>query len=713
MFKSASPWFVSILVIAIVRPYAICELRGAEPIEPLGLRRVELFPAGLGIFEYQSKNTSETELSLDLLPHELDDLLKSMVLKGFESGRVHYHLEANQTEYDHLAFQTDSTATRSEILQGMIGIEVSVQDGSKVRVGRIVSLELQTQATPNGNLECEILTLSTENGLEQMELNHASVVSLADPKTKEGFERALLKMGRSGVDRLPIHLKLSKKDPGPAAVAFQTESAPWRCSYRIAKIDDEFQLVASAVIDNNSGTDWNDIELVLVIDQPLGFHSTLSQVQQTYRDNIEVPTLFSSAPPLLSAGTKQESPLPIAADASKSNLDPFSPGSVNPGFGGGMGGMGGMGGGMGGMGGATGMSLVVTAPQETGAKLGASDLNDPFAKRLGLSFTPDAMASELIGERVKICVPNVTLEAMASQTVFLPKIPHRIRPVAVHLTEMDREHAFAAFEITLLHGYQLMPGPGSVWNDQGYLGDVMFPRLVSDVPQLVTYALDRSISVSSEALVEKKLPSKWEIVKNQKLDLIYERTSHERMYRYVLRNEGAESKTVMIEHAQRDGAWVPDPVKADIVGKQKDIFRYETIAKGNSKTNLDVRETRSGLSEWNADSTYERLVDLKKRSDLPIAMAELVTGWIERQEYLRSTAAKIVALDKKIKTLIESIDQSERQQKRIQELLKALIRDDDLHTRYVKKLSSLEDEIESTSDELKAVKLEREAMLTR
>ncbi len=709
MFKSASPWFVLILVIAILRPYAICELRSSEPNEPLGLRRVELFPAGLGILEYQSKNTSETELSLDLLPHELDDLLKSLVLKGFESGRVHYNIEANQTDHNHLAFQTDSTATRSEILQGMIGVEVSVQDGSKVRVGRIVSLELQTQATPNGNIEIELLTLSTENGLEQMEMNHESIVTLADPKMKEGFERALLKLGRSGVDRLPVNLKLTKKDPGPAAVAFQTESAPWRCSYRIAKIDDHFQLVASAVIDNNSGIDWNDIELVLVIDQPLGFHSALSQVQQTYRDNIEVPTLFSAAPPLLSAGSKQERPLQIVADASNSKLDPFISSSGNSGFGGGMGGMGGM---AGNMGGATGLSLVVTAPQETGTKLGASDSNDPFSKRLGMSFTVDAMASELIGERVKICVPNVSLKAMASQTVFLPKIPHQIRPVAVHLAQMHREHAFAAFEITLLDGYQLMPGPGSVWNDQGYLGDVMFPRLVSGVPQLVTYALDRSISVSSEALVEKQLPSKWEIATNQKSEWIYERTSYERVYRYVLQNESPESKTVVIEHAQRDGTWGPDPAKADTIGKQKDIFRYETIAKGNSKTNLDVRETRSSLSEWNADSPYERLVDLKKRRDLPIAMAELVTGWIERQESHKSTAAKILALDKKIRTLMESIDQIERQQKRIQELLKALIGDDDLRARYVKRLSALEDELENASSELKAVKLERESIPT-
>lgn len=88
MFKSASRWFVLILAIAIARPYAVCELRSAEPSEPLGLRRVELFPAGVGIFEYQTKNTSGTDLSLDLLPHELDDLLKSLVLKGFEGGQV-------------------------------------------------------------------------------------------------------------------------------------------------------------------------------------------------------------------------------------------------------------------------------------------------------------------------------------------------------------------------------------------------------------------------------------------------------------------------------------------------------------------------------------------------------------------------------------------------------------------------------------------------
>lgn len=364
----------------------------------------------------------------------------------------------------------------------------------------------------------------------------------------------------------------------------------------------------------------------------------------------------------------------------------------------------------GGMGGGRDLSLVVTAPQETGAKLGPSDSIDPFSKRLGMSFTADAMASELVGERVKIGIPNVSLEAMASQTVFLPKIPHRIRPVAVHLTEMHREHAFAAFEITLLDGYQLMPGPGSVWNDQGYLGDVMFPRLVSNVPQLVTYALDRSISVSSEALVEKQLPSNWEIATNQQTDWIYERSSHERMVRYILQNDSSEPKTVVIEHTQRDGAWIPDPDKGVVVGAQKNIFRYETITEGNGKTNLDVRETRKGLREWNAESSYESLLDLKKRKDLPIAMQELVTGWIELQESQRSTAAKIVALDKKIKTLIESIDQIERQQKRIQELLKALSRDDELHTRYVKKLSSFEDEMENAHVQLKAVRLERESI---
>jgi hypothetical protein len=54
------------------------------------LTRVELFPAGQGVFEYESTEAGDVELKLPLTRHELDDLLKSLVLKGFDSARVDY-----------------------------------------------------------------------------------------------------------------------------------------------------------------------------------------------------------------------------------------------------------------------------------------------------------------------------------------------------------------------------------------------------------------------------------------------------------------------------------------------------------------------------------------------------------------------------------------------------------------------------------------------
>ena len=92
---------------------------------------------------------------------------------------------------------------------------------------------------------------------------------------------------------------------GPAGIAFQTETAAWKCSYRIAKIDGEYQLVVAAVIDNTSGMDWIDVELVLIVDQPLGFHAPISTVHRAQRTNMLIPSPFSAAPPALAAGSKR------------------------------------------------------------------------------------------------------------------------------------------------------------------------------------------------------------------------------------------------------------------------------------------------------------------------------------------------------------------------------------------------------------------------
>lgn len=117
-----------------------------------------------------------------------------------------------------------------------------------------------------------------------------------DDKTVQSqIDQALNNIVKPKTARSTVTLWLKKKDRGSAGIAFQTETAAWKSSYRIAKIDGENQLVVSAVIDNNTGLDWIDVELVLIVDQPLGFHTPLSTVHRSQRTLIPIPSPFSAA----------------------------------------------------------------------------------------------------------------------------------------------------------------------------------------------------------------------------------------------------------------------------------------------------------------------------------------------------------------------------------------------------------------------------------
>jgi hypothetical protein len=699
MFKSASSCTALLLPI-LIGGAPICVVAGSSDThQPMLLSRVELFPAGQGVFEYESKNTGDTELSLQLRTVELDDVLKSLVLKGFDSARIEYKPEKDDAESVDPRYQTDATQSRAEILQGLQGSRVTVNDEKVSKSGTIVSVELQVQLTPNGEQEYEVLTLSTAQGLEQIRLSQQTNVAFSDPNTKEKFDLALQQLKPTGNERATVILKLKKHVVGPAAIAYQTETAPWKCSYRIAEVENQFQWIASAVIDNHSGVDWKDIELVLIIDQPLGFKSALSEVQFAHRDSIAVPSLFSATPPLLAAGRRA----PVGPKSAGIGLthpaeDPFSGGGY-----GGMGGMGGMG--MGGMAmgmGAPGASNAVAGKQET-----IENSADPLAKRLGMSFTIDSLSGELSGNRVHIRIPNVTILSGESQTVFLPKIPQKIRQLSVHVSGMNRKHPLAAFEVTPLDGYQSLAGPGTVWSKKGYMGDVMFPRMVSDTPQLVTYSVDDSLTISQKPSQPQSLPSSWEIVKLPTGNEFRQTTRLERVLQYSIENSSNEPKTVVIEHTERDGKWKSELGSGSRVGTNDEIYRYETVANANATTTFDILESQTRYSDWQPATPLPQLADLKQRKDLPPDVLSLVESWIRVHEKRREVEEKVASLDLKIRVQQEIIDNNDRQQRRLQDLMKSLVRGDDLHTRYINRMSSLEDEIEQATAEIRNLKLER------
>ncbi len=693
-------------------PYAFAD---EKPNEWIALKRVELFPAGQGVFEYEADTINDTKLSLLLSKRELDDLLKSLVIKGFDAAHMNYQSDASKEDTAGRVLVSDASMTRAELLQGLKGHSVSIDQSGIPMTGKIVAVEQQQVHEQNVALDVEVVTLRTEKGIQQTRLTEHSIVSFSEPKLQQLFDNALSKISKSEATRNPATLHLKKKERGAAGIAFQMETAPWKCSYRVAKIEGKFQLVVAAVVDNVSGVDWENIELVLVVDQPLSFHAPLSQVQVAERNSMRLPAPFSAAPPSLLSGRKRKQVTDLfASEPIDGTADPFAglDGGMRGYGGGGMGGMGGFGGGsMGGgsMGGA-GVGGMETAGMGSGYSRISGDgeaivqngnnSKDTTNRRLGMTFSQADFSRELVGKRVQIRLPNVTILAGSSETLFLPAIPHSADDVFVYVPSISSQHPLVAIQVTLQKGYQLPGGPGTVWGDSGYEGDVMFPRLFADVPQMVTYSLDHSVEVKSKRLDDKNLPSEWEV----KLDSqILETTKSERVIVYSVENESERDKVIIIEHKATELGWIPEAASGTVREKEGDDHRYELAVATKKSASLDVRENRSGQRKWNQEMPRGELDAMLQREDLTNAVRAVVTEWVRRRQ-------KIDSLQSRLQDLNTRLAESTLEQKRIHALMPALTRVDALHSRYLEKLSTLEDAIEKATAEIVSTRLELEAV---
>lgn len=184
--------------------------------------------------------------------------------------------------------QKDPSVTLAELLQGLRGqsvtLSVALSKTNPSRVhGVIVGVEKFSSDEAARTSSTEIVTLRSERGLERFVLCPSIRIELDSRELQSRMDKALLRTQGRQVDRLEVRISAEKKSEGAATISFALEGAPWKCSYRLVPIDARFQLMVSAVIDNTSSMDWNDVELIIVVDQSLTFHAPLSAIQTSDR----------------------------------------------------------------------------------------------------------------------------------------------------------------------------------------------------------------------------------------------------------------------------------------------------------------------------------------------------------------------------------------------------------------------------------------------
>jgi hypothetical protein len=290
----------------------------------LTLKRVMLSSAGVGYFEYEAEVDGPATLGLDVPLDQVDDVLTSLVV--FDStgsvGTVELPGRDNaRANFGNVPFGPDALRSTVDYLNSLQGVEISVQ-GPRPMTGRIVHAEQVTETLPppdRSMVPRTRVTILGADGLRQFVLEEAESVQVTDPDLRARIGAALESLRREANQSLR-HITLHSAGEGhrTVRVGYVAAAPLWKASYRLvlpANDGDPARLQGWAVLENQSGADWNGIALTLQYGNPVTFRQAIYQSYFVQRPEVPVEILGRILPSVDTRARPAEAALAKAAQA--------------------------------------------------------------------------------------------------------------------------------------------------------------------------------------------------------------------------------------------------------------------------------------------------------------------------------------------------------------------------------------------------------------
>ncbi len=268
----------------------------------LALQRVMLSTGGVGYFEYAAEADGPAVLGLDVPLAQVDDVLASLVV--FDSagsvGGVDLPGHDQQTAaFAALPFGAAALHSPLEYLNSLQGVTLEVA-GPRPMTGRLLRAESVAEpappnAAPGAVAHRTRVTLLTAAGLQQFVLEDADSVQVADPALRAAIAKAL-DAARAEPARAARHLTLRGGGAGKreVRVGYVVGAPLWKTTYRLVLPTGEgatARLQGWAVLENESGADWNGVDLTLQYGNPVTFRQALYRSYYVQRPEVPLEVL--------------------------------------------------------------------------------------------------------------------------------------------------------------------------------------------------------------------------------------------------------------------------------------------------------------------------------------------------------------------------------------------------------------------------------------
>jgi len=682
----------------------------SEKETTLPVRRVSLYKNGVGFFEQSGQVKGDELVRIDLTTAQLNDVLQSLTAVDLGDGRI---AGGGYDAAMPLSLQLNAVApglgqdpTVMDFLKAIKGSKVEVRSGGGVSTGRVLNVEVRREPEGKGSVvmvERRYLSLITDGGgLRSIALTPSVEVRLLGPEKQEiGHYLQLLAMSHNPALR---HLLLEDRGTGERElhVSYISAVPAWKSSYRILFSDKAKDAVSTAtdskdaavkpvqtatlqgwaVVDNTSGTDWDDVALTLVSGAPSSFIQQISRPLDIQRPEIGMP--MQEIPANAPRGLMGAMADPIGASEAESV--PVNAGAIGGG----------------------GVQVHRTAQPEVRAVSAAAPAQG--AKPVSMDSGYEAAAERSLAPQTTQVDMDDLFEYKLSKPITIRKGESATIPILQTEVEADRvtvwnadglKRPMRALWLKNLSNLTLDLGSFSIVENGLFGGQGQIDLLHPNQREMVRYAADEAMTVNY--VDTKNLPTVVRRIAVSKGVMAVHRRDYISV-NYVIQNAGANARTVVIERA-RDKTM---DLSADTPAAERtdDLDRFVVQAAANATTRFRVLESHTHPTHYDlAKIKADDLAGIIRESNNNEKVVATLQPLLDEKR-------RLAEVDKKLEADQRAMDEVKLEEKRIRdniEPLKGSPEEQALSTRYAEQMNVQEDKMAALQKDREALREQRGA----
>lgn len=637
------------------------------------VKEVVLFSSGVGYFEHFGTVKDQSETVLRFKTDQINDILKSLVLQDLDQGQVSAVTYPSQGPLAHTlkSFQIDLTSNPplSDLLNQLRGAEVTVNliEGTRTLQGTVLGVEKQQRPVADKGqvVDIWVLDLVSDGSIQPVNLSQVSDVKLQDPELRKELSDALAALAQArDKDKKPVQIHFSGQGERRVRIGYVVETPVWKTSYRLilpgtgqgqGNADaQKGALQGWAIVENQTDSDWKDVQLSLVSGRPISFIEDLYQPLYIPRPVVQ-PQLYASLRPQTYEGglmEKEAAKMELADRQEARDAAPAAPHSL-----------------------------------ARRSALSAGGFGAQSAEELRAGINPTASVSSIasaakVGELFQYTVGNVSIKRQQSAMLPIVTDPVHIEKLSIYNQSVLPNNPLLGARLKNTTGKYLLQGPITVLSGASYAGDASIEDLPPGQERLISYGVDQEVTVHASDNTQSSALLTGKIVKGV-LELTYKQVFSQD---YTAEDKSETPKSLLIEAPKHAGWTLVEPAKP--LETTDALYRFQGKLDPHKPTKLTVREEHVEVQRLAILPMDNGAIEIYARaSQIPRDVRDALTK-------AGQLKAALVDIQRQIAERQQKINEISAEQSRIRENMKAVSASSDYYKRLLKELDDQETTIQ-------------------